>query len=160
MQEQIAHLTHLDKDKKARMVDVAGKTVTERIAIAQAIVIFPEEVYLLLHKDNFFNHKGSIIQTASLAGIMAAKQTSYLIPLCHPLPLSNIQIDITIETNRLRIEALVRCEAKTGVEMEALTAASIAALTIYDMCKALSHEITVSEIKLMKKEGGKHAFQR
>lgn len=142
------------------MVDVSAKTVTERTAIAQAIVIFPEKVFLHLQKDNFLNHKGSIIQTAILAGIMAAKQTSNLIPLCHPLPLSNIQINIAIETNQLRIKALVRCEAKTGVEMEALTAASIAALTIYDMCKALSHEIMVSEIKLMKKEGGKHAYQR
>lgn len=160
MNKRTLHLTHLDKEKKAKMVDVSEKTVTVRMAIAQAIVIFPEEVFLHLQKDNFLNHKGSIIQTATLAGIMAAKQTANLIPLCHPLPLSSIQIDISIETNQLRIKAQVRCEAKTGVEMEALTAAGVAALTIYDMCKALSHEITVSEIKLMKKEGGKHAFQR
>lgn len=160
MNKRTLHLTHLDKEKKAKMVDVSEKKVTVRMAIAQAIVIFPEEVFLHLQKDNFLNHKGSIIQTATLAGIMAAKQTANLIPLCHPLPLSSIQIDISIETNQLRIKAQVRCEAKTGVEMEALTAAGVAALTIYDMCKALSHEITVSEIKLMKKEGGKHAFQR
>lgn len=160
MNKRTLHLTHLDKEKKAKMVDVSEKKVTVRMAIAQAIVIFPEEVFLHLQKDNFLNHKGSIIQTATLAGIMAAKQTANLIPLCHPLPLNSIQIDISIETNQIRIKAQVRCEAKTGVEMEALTAASVAALTIYDMCKALSHEITVSEIKLMKKEGGKHAFQR
>lgn len=160
MNDQAFHLTHLDKDKKASMVDVSQKSVSSRIAIAQSIVRLPQDVFLLLHKDKFLNHKGSIIQTATLAGIMAAKQTANLIPLCHPLPISKIQVDIAIEENQLRIEAQVKCEAKTGVEMEALTAASIAALTIYDMCKALSHDIEIVETKLIAKEGGKHAFQR
>lgn len=160
MNDQAFHLTHLDKDKKASMVDVSQKSVSSRIAIAQSIVRLPQDVFLLLHKDKFLNHKGSIIQTATLAGIMAAKQTANLIPLCHPLPISKIQVDIAIEENLLRIKAQVKCEAKTGVEMEALTAASIAALTIYDMCKALSHDIEIVETKLIAKEGGKHAFQR
>lgn len=160
MNDNILHLTHLDKDKKASMVDISEKSASARIAIAQSIVRFPQDVFQRLYQDQFLNHKGSIIQTATLAGIMAAKQTANLIPLCHTLHISKAQVDISIEENQLRIEAMVKCEAKTGVEMEALTAASIAALTIYDMCKVLSHDIEIVETKLIAKKGGKYDFQR
>ncbi len=153
-------LSHVDAEGKASMVDVSEKAVTKRTATAQSIVTFPEEVFLTLEKDNFLGTKGSILQTAIIAGTMAAKRTADLIPLCHPLPLSKIQIDITPGKNELIIKAQVKCEAKTGVEMEALTAASVAALTVYDMCKALSHDLIIRETKLMAKEGGKHVFNR
>ncbi len=160
MKEPIQKLSHVDRDGKAKMVDVSAKTVTQRTATAQSVIQFPEDVFHSLSEDQFLGPKGSIIQTAIIAGTMAAKRTSDLIPLCHPLPLSKIQIDIFPENNQLKIESRVKCEAKTGVEMEALTAASVAALTVYDMCKALSHDIIISETKLMAKEGGKNAFNR
>ncbi|GAB3649649.1 cyclic pyranopterin monophosphate synthase MoaC [Echinicola sediminis] len=153
-------LSHVDRDGKAKMVDVSEKAITQRTATAQSIVKFPEAVFEDLQKDNFLGKKGSIIQTAIIAGTMAAKRTSDLIPLCHPLSLSKIQLDILPRDKHLLITATVKCEGKTGVEMEALTAASVAALTIYDMCKALSHDIIISETKLMAKEGGKHVFNR
>lgn len=153
-------LSHVDGDGNAKMVDVSEKAITQRTATAQSIVKFPEAVFEILSKDNFLGKKGSIIQTAIIAGTMAAKKTSDLIPLCHPLALSKIQLDILPGENQLMISATVKCEGKTGVEMEALTAASVAALTIYDMCKALSHNIIISETKLMAKEGGKHVFNR
>ncbi|MBD8487990.1 cyclic pyranopterin monophosphate synthase MoaC [Echinicola sp. CAU 1574] len=160
MKNSNSQLSHVDQDGKAKMVDVSEKAITQRTATAQSIVKFPETVFKTLSADNFLGKKGSIIQTAIIAGTMAAKKTSDLIPLCHPLALSKIQIDITPETNQLKILSSVKCEGKTGVEMEALTAASVAALTIYDMCKALSHDIIISETKLMAKEGGKHVFNR
>src|SRR5690554_4919575 len=104
MNDNILHLTHLDKDKKASMVDISEKSASARIAIAQSIVRFPQDVFQRLYQDQFLNHKGSIIQTATLAGIMAAKQTANLIPLCHTLPISKAQVDISIEENQLRIE--------------------------------------------------------
>lgn len=153
-------LSHLDQDGNAKMVDVSEKSITKRTATAQSIVTFPEAIFDSLSKDNFLGKKGSILQTAIIAGTMAAKKTADLIPLCHPLALSKIQLDIIPGHNQLEITATVKCEAKTGVEMEALTAASVAALTIYDMCKALSHDIIITETKLMAKEGGKHVFNR
>ncbi|QDH79202.1 cyclic pyranopterin monophosphate synthase MoaC [Echinicola soli] len=153
-------LSHVDSDGNAKMVDVSEKSVTKRTATAQSIVVFPEAVFDRLSKDNFLGKKGSIIQTAIIAGTMAAKKTSDLIPLCHPLALNKIQLDITPGNKQLEITATVKCEGKTGVEMEALTAASVAALTIYDMCKALTHDISITETKLMAKEGGKNAFNR
>ncbi|GGZ29100.1 cyclic pyranopterin monophosphate synthase accessory protein [Echinicola pacifica] len=157
----MAHkLSHVDQDGNARMVDVSEKTITIRTATAQSIVVFPEEVFATLASDNFLGKKGSILQTAIIAGTMAAKRTSDLIPLCHPLALSKINLEIIPGDNRLILTASVKCEGKTGVEMEALTAASVAALTVYDMCKALSHDIIISETKLMAKEGGKNVFNR
>lgn len=153
-------LSHVDSEGNAKMVDVSEKTITKRTATAQSIVMFPEDIFRELSKDNFLGKKGSIIQTAIIAGTMAAKKTADLIPLCHPLALSKIQVDIIPRDSQLEISATVRCEGKTGVEMEALTAASVAALTIYDMCKALSHDIIIRETKLMAKEGGKHVFNR
>lgn len=140
---------------------MGGKKVTHRKAVAQCIVALPEEVLEALQKDDFKTKKGSVFQTAIIAGIMAAKKTGDLIPLCHPLGLNNCEIDMELNGRK---EIIIHCtasiEAKTGVEMEALTGASVAALTIYDMCKALSHDIVIKEIKLMEKAGGKSDFQR
>lgn len=143
------------------MVDVSGKTVTHRTATAQSIVRLPQEVLRVLNGDELQTKKGPVLQTAIIAGIMAAKKTGELIPLCHPLGLDNCEINIHWNDDS---ELVIRCTAtitaKTGVEMEALTGASLAALTIYDMCKALSHDITIKEIKLIAKTGGKHDFRR
>jgi cyclic pyranopterin phosphate synthase len=153
--------SHLDKQGNPVMVDVARKPITHRTATAQAIVELPGEVIDLLEDDDIQTKKGPVIQTAILAGIMGAKKTSDLIPLCHPLALENCQV--TLQFNALR-QLVIQCTAeitsKTGVEMEALTGATIAALTVYDMCKAFSHDILIKEIKLMAKSGGKRAFSR
>ncbi|WP_186757627.1 cyclic pyranopterin monophosphate synthase MoaC [Echinicola salinicaeni] len=160
MKNKNTQLSHVDKEGNAKMVDVSEKAITQRTATAHSSVKFPETVFKSLSADNFLGKKGSIIQTAIIAGTMAAKKTADLIPLCHPLALSKIHIDIIPGDNQLTIHASVKCEGKTGVEMEALTAASVTALTIYDMCKALSHDIIISETKLMAKEGGKNDFNR
>jgi len=155
-----ANLSHIDKNGVPKMVDVSEKVITKRTAVAQAMVLFPPPIFRLLCADEFLSTKGSIIQTAIIAGTMAAKRTAELIPLCHPLPISKIQIKIKPAKNHLKVEALVKCEARTGVEMEALMAVSIASLTIYDMCKALTQDIIITETKLMQKEGGKNVFRR
>lgn len=141
------------------MVDVSEKKITERIAQAQAIVQFPKEVLEALEGEELITKKGSVFQTAIIAGVMAAKKTHELIPLCHPLSLEDIQVKITIQNSQAIINSMVRVTAKTGAEMEALTTATVAALTIYDMCKALSHHITIKEIKLISKTGGKKDFK-
>ncbi len=148
-------LSHINEEGKAVMVDVSHKEVTERKAVATGRVILPEEVFKILEKDNFLSKKGSITQTAIIAGIQAVKKTSDLIPLCHPLPVTKIDIEINPIQNGLEISCLVKCSGKTGVEMEALTGVSVAALTIYDMCKALSHDIQITDIQLKHKSGGK-----
>jgi len=157
----MTEFSHLNQNSQPSMVDVGGKKVTHRKAVAQCIVALPEEVLEALQKDDFKTKKGSVFQTAIIAGIMAAKKTGDLIPLCHPLGLNNCEIDMELNGRK---EIIIHCtasiEAKTGVEMEALTGASVAALTIYDMCKALSHDIVIKEIKLMEKAGGKSDFQR
>ncbi|MBD0403592.1 MULTISPECIES: cyclic pyranopterin monophosphate synthase MoaC [unclassified Flammeovirga] len=154
-------LTHLDEEGNPSMVDVGGKSVTKRIAIAQTVISFPKEVALQIQGQDNSTKKGSIFQTAMIAGIMGTKKTSDLIPLCHPLPLDkcNIEIDWSSETE-ITIKSTASVTSKTGVEMEALTGASVAALTIYDMCKALSHDIVIKETKLMHKTGGKSDFNR
>jgi cyclic pyranopterin phosphate synthase len=153
--------SHLDKAGNATMVDVSEKTVSKRTAIAQSIVHLPDAVLALLVDGNLQTNKGSVFQTAIIAGIMAAKKTGVLIPLCHPLGLDNCHIDIKVNGNK---EVVINCTAtitaKTGVEMEALVGASIAALTIYDMCKALSHDIVIKETGLIEKTGGKRDFKR
>jgi cyclic pyranopterin phosphate synthase len=153
--------SHLDKNGHPIMVDVTSKTVTCRTATAQSVVYLPEEVLQQLVDGELQTKKGSVFQIAIIAGIMAAKKTGELIPLCHPLGLDNCHI--TIELNKKR-EAVINCTAsvaaKTGVEMEALVGASLAALTIYDMCKALSHDIVIKETRLMEKTGGKRDFKR
>lgn len=154
-------LSHLDKSGKAMMVDVGKKTVSSRTAIAQAIIILPDSVMKHFNGHDVETKKGGVFQTAILAGIMGAKKTSDLIPLCHPLALDNCSVDINVaNNNELVITTKASIESKTGVEMEALTAASIAALTVYDMCKGLSHDIIIKEIKLLSKSGGKSDFKR
>ena len=150
-----ATFTHINQDGKANMVDVTTKQVTVREAIAEAYVEMANETLMLI--VNGQHHKGDVFATARIAGIMAAKKTADLIPLCHPLALTKVEVDITAEivNNRVRIESLCKLSGKTGVEMEALTAASVAALTIYDMCKAIQKDMVISAVKLLEKSGGK-----
>ena len=148
-------LSHLDEQGKAKMVDVSGKAATQREAVARASVLMNPETLRLI-RDNVIA-KGDVIAVARIAGIMAAKKTSELIPLCHPLNLSSIHVEVTPDTTetKVTIEATVKTVGPTGVEMEALTAVSVAALTIYDMCKAVDREMTVSDIMLVEKRGGR-----
>jgi cyclic pyranopterin monophosphate synthase len=148
-------LSHLDEKGQANMVDVSDKTSTLREAIAQGKVRMRLETFQAIEQGNA--PKGDVLGTVRLAGIMAAKQTSNLIPLCHPLPLTSIKVFVTPEPNLpgYRIEAKVRTKAETGVEMEALTAVSVAALTLYDMAKALDKGIAIESICLVSKSGGK-----
>lgn len=156
----MADFTHLDSNGKPTMVDVGNKSDTERIAIAQAIVHLPQNVAQLFNGSELQSAKGPVFQTAIIAGIQAAKKTSDLIPLCHPLALTKVDIDIKmIDDQNVQILSTAKLRGKTGVEMEALTACSVAALTIYDMCKALSHDITIDNIRLLKKSGGKSDFE-
>lgn len=143
------------------MVDVSVKHVTERIAVARSLVVLDEAIINQLEGDEIHTKKGPVFQTAILAGIMAAKKTSDLIPLCHPIGLDKCTVDIKInEHKEVEIYCTTKIAARTGVEMEALTGASVAALTIYDMCKGFSHNIEIKETKLMKKKGGKSDFER
>jgi len=154
-------LTHLDKEGNPTMVDVSGKQVSQRTATARSIVSLPGEVLAQLTNGDIQTKKGSVFQTAIIAGIMAAKKTGDLIPLCHPLGLDNCHVNIHLnEQQEVVIDCTATITAKTGVEMEALVGASIAALTVYDMCKALSHDIVIRETKLMEKTGGKRDFKR
>lgn len=143
------------------MVDVSEKKISKRTATATSIVCIPVEVLEKLNNDEMQTKKGSVFQTAIIAGIMAAKKTGELIPLCHPLGLQNCTINIYINRqNEVVIDCTASIEAKTGVEMEALVGASVAALTVYDMCKSLSHDIVIKETKLIQKTGGKRDFKR
>lgn len=152
--------THIDKDQKPTMVDVSAKSVTERIAIAESIVYLGTEILREFEAAGWSSKKGPILDTAIIAGTMAAKKTSELIPFCHPLHLKSVKLAIEpIDDTRLRIEARVKVLDQTGVEMEALTAASVAALTIYDMCKALSKEIVIENTRLIQKTGGKSDYK-
>ena len=153
-------LSHIDTAGNPAMVDVSAKAATRRVAKAQAIVQLGAEVMALLQGDDIHTHKGPVFQTAMLAGVMAAKKTADLIPLCHPLGLEDCQVRITVCGTAAVIDTETVVTSKTGVEMEALTAASVAALTVYDMCKAISHDIVIEQIKLMEKTGGKRPFKR
>ncbi|MBP9913219.1 MAG: cyclic pyranopterin monophosphate synthase MoaC [Opitutaceae bacterium] len=154
-------LSHVNAKGQPAMVDVGDKPVTKRTAHAVAVVSLPAELAALLRDGDIATKKGPIFQTASLAGVMGAKQTSSLIPLCHPLPLEDCQIEITpsADGREVAVHCRVRTEAKTGVEMEALTGASVAALTLYDMGKAVSHGIVIREIRLLEKTGGKQDYR-
>jgi len=152
--------SHLDADRRPTMVDVSDKTATKRTAVAEARVHFPAAVAAALREKGLRSSKGPIFDTAIIAGVMGAKRTYELIPFCHPLGIENCQIAIELEGNTAVIRCTVSVHHKTGVEMEALTGASVAALTIYDMCKALSHDIVISDVKLLEKEGGKSDFLR
>ena len=149
-------LTHIRDDGSAHMVDVSGKQATVRRAVAQAQLTTRADVVAAVLTGDL--PKGEAIGTARIAGILAAKQTSSLIPLCHPLPLSSITVDIAGDGVVLTVVATVATTSQTGVEMEALTGASIAALTIYDMCKSLSHDIVIGDTRLIAKDGGKSSF--
>ncbi len=154
-------LSHIDKAGNPNMVDVSAKTPGKRTAVARCKVRFPEDVWLVLEKDQFSGKKGPVIQTAIIAGIMGAKNTAQLIPLCHPLGLDDVNIEIVPnQDNSLVITCSASCFGKTGVEMEAMTGCSVAALTIYDMCKALSHDIRIEKLELISKTGGKRDFNR
>ncbi|WP_373010107.1 cyclic pyranopterin monophosphate synthase MoaC [Mucilaginibacter sp.] len=154
-------LTHLDKQDNPTMVDVSAKQITHRTATARSVVVLPDEVLQLLVDGELQTKKGAVFQTAIIAGIMAAKKTGDLIPLCHPLGMDNCKVTIELSAeNEVVIECTASISAKTGIEMEALVGASIAALTVYDMCKAMSHDIVIKETKLIAKTGGKRDFKR
>jgi cyclic pyranopterin phosphate synthase len=142
-------LSHIDKRGKARMVDVSAKPVQLREAIARGSIFLKRETLALIAKNQIA--KGDVLNTARIAGIQAAKRTSDLIPLCHPLNLSHIDVDLHLKSGRIEIIATARVAAQTGVEMEALTAVAVAALTIYDMCKAVDKFMVIGEIKLVSK---------
>jgi cyclic pyranopterin phosphate synthase len=153
-------LSHVDKTGRPRMVDVSAKKVTSRLARAQATVWLGKDVLRGLKAGELATKKGPVFHTAIVAGVMAAKKTAELIPFCHPLALNDCQVKMDLEGDRVVIMAEVKTEGKTGVEMEALTAASVAALTVYDMCKALGHEMVIEEVCLLEKRGGKSDFRR
>jgi len=156
----VAELSHIDDKNRPTMVDVGDKAVTAREAHARAVVVLPEEVLAALDGNEIQSKKGPVFATAIIAGVMAAKKTHELIPFCHPLGLDNCDVAIALEGDRAVIDCRCKVTHKTGVEMEALTGASVAALTVYDMCKALSHDIVIAETRLMMKTGGKRDFRR
>jgi cyclic pyranopterin phosphate synthase len=150
-------LTHVDAAGKPAMVDIGDKAVTARSAIAECVVEFPRDVAATLRADSLRVKKGAVIDTAIIAGTMAVKRTPDLIPFCHPLPIHGCRFEIDWRDDvSLAIRCEVRTEHRTGVEMEALTGATVAALTVYDMCKALSHEIVIRDARLVAKRGGKN----
>ena len=150
--------THLDSDRHPAMVDVGDKPPTKRTATAEAQVRFPAAVATALRDAGLRSAKGPVFDTAIVAGVMGAKRTHELIPLCHPLGLENCRITIDLEGDVAVIRCTVSVHHKTGVEMEALTGASIAALTIYDMCKAMSHDIVIGDLRLVSKHGGRSSY--
>ncbi|MDP6474631.1 MAG: cyclic pyranopterin monophosphate synthase MoaC [Alphaproteobacteria bacterium] len=151
----MSSFTHFDAEGRARMVDVSQKAVSERSATAKASVLMQPETLQLIRSGGM--KKGDVLQVARLAGIMAAKRTSDLIPLCHPLGLDAVEVDLVCdgERNAVDISATCRIKSRTGVEMEALTAASVAALTVYDMCKAVDRAMRITDLRLTHKAGGK-----
>ena len=155
----MSKLSHIDEQNRPTMVDVSAKKASDREACARTIVHLPDVVSAVIDGDEIHSKKGPVFATAIIAGVMAAKKTHELIPFCHPLGLE--KCDVTIDVDASDLIILCRCKVhhKTGVEMEALTGASVAALTIYDMCKALSHDIVIGETRLIAKTGGKQDFQ-
>lgn len=157
----MGNFTHLDESGNPHMVNVGEKKVSKRMARARCIVELGDEIMDQLESSEIHTKKGPVFQTAILAGIMASKKTGELIPLCHPLGLDNCEVQIHVNEERaVVIDCTAHITAKTGVEMEALTGATVAALTVYDMCKAFSHDIVIREVKLMEKRGGKRDFLR
>jgi cyclic pyranopterin monophosphate synthase len=153
-------LTHLTARNQPTMVDVGAKEITRRVATAEARIRLPRAVLLALRKTGHRTKKGPIFDTAIVAGVMAAKRTSELIPFCHPLSLDNCKLEAGPAPGGIRILCTASVQGRTGVEMEALTGATVAALTVYDMCKALSHDIEITGIRLLAKSGGKYAYSR
>lgn len=153
--------SHLDTSGNPNMVDVTKKTATYRTAKARAIVALNQEIIEHMQAGDIQTKKGSVFQTAIIGGIMAAKKTGELIPLCHPIGMDDCHIDIRLgNDDRVIVECEAKVFAKTGIEMEALIGANMAALVIYDMCKAFSHDITIESVQLISKTGGKRDFQR
>jgi cyclic pyranopterin phosphate synthase len=150
--------SHLNAADQPTMVDVSGKNDTSRVAVAESRIFLPEVIRQQFSGTDIHTAKGAVFQTAILAGIMAAKKTPDLIPLCHTLLLNGCQVDIQLEGEEAVVRCTVKTTGKTGVEMEALTGASIAALTVYDMCKAFTHEMVIRQTKLISKTGGKRDF--
>ena len=157
----MTRLSHIDKRNQPTMVDVSDKDATDRTAHARTIVEFPADVADRFSGGDIETAKGPVFATAIVAGVMAAKRTHELIPFCHPLGLTNCKVTVELdESRRAVVDCICRVHHRTGVEMEALTGASIAALTVYDMCKALSHDIVIRETRLISKTGGKEDFVR
>lgn len=161
MDPNTQRFTHIDAaTNQPSMVDVSDKLVTKRTAIARSIVVLGEAIMQQLNGGDIQTKKGPVFQTAIIAGTMAAKKTSELIPFCHPIGLDNCKVNIRInDQNEVVVECLATVTAKTGIEMEALTGATVAALTIYDMCKAMSHDIVIRETRLIEKTGGKSDYR-
>ena len=156
----MAKLSHIDAQNRPRMVDVGDKQATDRSAHARSIVKLPDAVAVHISGDEIETKKGPVFATAIIAGVMAAKKTHALIPFCHPLGLENCKLNVELRDNDVVIDCHTRVHGKTGVEMEALTGASVAALTVYDMLKAMSHDIVIAETRLIAKSGGKQDFNR
>ena len=155
-----SEFSHLGSDNQPQMVDVGHKEVTARMAHARGIVVVTDEILALLQGGELVARKGPVFQTATIAGVMAAKRTHELIPLCHPVPMEDCKITIVPSgQNRIVIDCIAKAHHKTGVEMEALTAVSAAALTVYDMCKAISKGIVIESIRLLEKTGGKTDYR-
>jgi len=153
------NLTHINQQNQASMVDVSHKHISRRVAIAKSVVFLPNPILSKLENNELISKKGPVFQTAIIAGTMAAKKTGDLIPLCHPIGLESCEISIQVVSDEIiEITCQVSVSHKTGVEMEALTGATVAALTIYDMCKAMSHKIEIKHTKLLKKTGGKNDY--
>jgi cyclic pyranopterin monophosphate synthase len=152
--------THISRDGNPQMVNVSEKKITLRVAEAEATVDVGDEILALIREGELITKKGPVFQTAIIAGVMGAKKTAELIPFCHPLQLEDCQVRISVVDKVIVIHSTAKVTGKTGVEMEALTAASVAALTVYDMCKAISHNISIREVRLMAKSGGKKDFKR
>ncbi|MFM7852275.1 MAG: cyclic pyranopterin monophosphate synthase MoaC [Flammeovirgaceae bacterium] len=152
--------SHIDSAGNPKMVDVSKKAVTVRTARAQAVIKLGKKITSQMKGNELITKKGPVFQTAIVAGVLAAKRTSDLIPFCHPIGVEDCQIKIEIKKLQAVITSITKVTSKTGVEMEALTACTVAALTVYDMCKALSHKMVIEEIKLLEKTGGKKDFLR
>ena len=153
-------LSHIDEQNRPTMVDVSDKSLSAREAHAQARVQLPAEIVAEIKGGDITTKKGPVFATAIIAGVMGAKKTHELIPFCHPLGLESCKIDVVLEGSEVVIDCRCRVHHKTGVEMEALTGASVAALTVYDMLKGMSHDIVICETRLMMKSGGKRHFER
>jgi cyclic pyranopterin monophosphate synthase len=151
----MAKLSHIDEEGRARMVDVSEKEITTRVAVARGSIHMRPETLSLIRQGKV--EKGDVFSVARVAGIMAAKKTSELIPMCHPLNITSVKIELHPEDDpsRVEIEATVRVDGKTGVEMEAMSAVAVTGLTIYDMCKAVDREMSITEVRLVQKSGGK-----
>jgi cyclic pyranopterin phosphate synthase len=160
MMARMSKLTHVDESGRPAMVDVSGKAVTLRTATAAATVLLPPSVAAELRASGFSTRKGPVFHTAIVAGTLAAKRTHELIPFCHPLGIEKCSLEVDMDAaGEVQVRCTVSVHHRTGVEMEALTGASVAALTVYDMCKALSHDIVVTGVRLVEKTGGKRDFR-